>query len=122
MKCFYHQELDAIGICKKCQKGLCSECATDLEHGIACKGKHEKEAGEIEALISRNIKAVPLQAASVSVTNFQYLFMGAIFAGYGFYQNNLFLILFGGAVVAYWLYLRVYNLNLFKKIDGKSET
>lgn len=122
MKCFYHQESDAIGICKKCQKGLCSECATDLEHGIACKGKHEKEAGEIEALISRNIKAVPLQAASVSVTNFQYLFIGAIFAGYGFYQNNLFLILFGGAVVAYWLYLRVYNLNLFKKIDGKSET
>ena len=122
MKCFYHHELDAIGICKKCQKGLCSECATDLEHGIACKGKHEKEAEAIEGLISRNIRAVALQPTSVSVINFQHLFIGVIFAGFGLYQNNKFLTTFGGVFILYWIYLRVYNSRLFKKISEKSET
>jgi hypothetical protein len=37
MNCFYHPAVPAVGICKYCQKGLCTECAVDLKHGIACK-------------------------------------------------------------------------------------
>ena len=48
MNCFNHPGVPAVGICKVCQKGLCIECAVDLEHGIACK----KHRGEVEMLNS----------------------------------------------------------------------
>jgi hypothetical protein len=37
VNCFNHPDVPAVGICKYCQKGLCLECAVDLEHGIACR-------------------------------------------------------------------------------------
>lgn len=43
MKCFYHPEADAIAICKNCNRGLCTACATDLGNGLACKGRCEAE-------------------------------------------------------------------------------
>ena len=35
MKCFYHQEKDAVGICKNCNRGLCNECLTEYDKGLA---------------------------------------------------------------------------------------
>ncbi len=43
MRCFYHPETDAVGICKNCQKGLCMECAADVGNGLACKNRCEEE-------------------------------------------------------------------------------
>lgn len=43
MKCAYHPERDAIGSCLSCQRGLCSECAVDMDRGLACKGRCEPE-------------------------------------------------------------------------------
>jgi hypothetical protein len=30
MKCFNHSTVDAVGVCKHCNKGLCRECAVAL--------------------------------------------------------------------------------------------
>jgi len=46
MNCFYHPQTAAVGICKYCQKGLCTECAVDLGHGIGCK-HHQEEVREL---------------------------------------------------------------------------
>jgi hypothetical protein len=46
LNCFYHPQVPAVGICKYCQKGLCTECAVDLGHGIACK-HHQAEVNEL---------------------------------------------------------------------------
>lgn len=43
MKCFVHPEVDAIGLCTACNRGLCGECAVDLRRGLACKGRCEHE-------------------------------------------------------------------------------
>ena len=43
MKCFEHPEVDAVGICTACDRGLCAECATDMERGLACKDRCEHE-------------------------------------------------------------------------------
>lgn len=56
MRCFYHPDVESIGTCKVCQKGLCLACAADLDHSIACKGKHEEQAQAIQALILRNAR------------------------------------------------------------------
>ncbi|RJP47714.1 MAG: hypothetical protein C4583_16315 [Anaerolineaceae bacterium] len=42
MNCFNHLDVPAVGICKYCQKGLCIECAVNLEYGIACKNHQEE--------------------------------------------------------------------------------
>ena len=46
MNCYYHPEVPAVAVCKYCQKGLCTECAVDLKHGISCK-QHQAEVNEL---------------------------------------------------------------------------
>ena len=43
MKCFNHPEIDAIGLCTACNRGLCVDCVVDLERGLACKDRCEHE-------------------------------------------------------------------------------
>jgi len=45
MKCFTHRAQDAIGVCRACQKGLCSECVVDHGYALSCRGDCEQEVG-----------------------------------------------------------------------------
>src|SRR5262245_1368376 len=38
MKCFTHRDVDAIGSCKFCYKGLCSRCFVEGPNGLSCQG------------------------------------------------------------------------------------
>lgn len=117
MKCFNHGEVDAVGVCKSCQRGVCAECAIDLGHGLACKDKHEADAEFLHFLIERNKKAIQLQPRAASVGNIFWLIMGLLFFGFGYYQSETFLMIFGAFCAGYWLYLTVYSSNFFKKIN-----
>jgi hypothetical protein len=44
MRCFVHHDLEAVGTCRACNKGLCRECASDLGHSISCRGACEEKA------------------------------------------------------------------------------
>src|SRR5690606_40150270 len=55
MDCFYHPNNPAIGICKYCNRGLCSECTTVIDDVIACKNRHESEVHQLEQLSARNL-------------------------------------------------------------------
>ena len=57
MKCFYHNDKDAVGICKSCNKGLCPDCAVDTGNGLACKETCESKVKAINELIEKNIAA-----------------------------------------------------------------
>jgi hypothetical protein len=57
MKCFVHQSVDAVGLCRNCSRGVCAECAADRESGIACKGRCESEVDAMHALVRRNVVA-----------------------------------------------------------------
>ena len=56
MRCFYHQDREAIGVCKSCGKGLCPECAVDLGKGLACRGRCEADAQAVIQLINQNVR------------------------------------------------------------------
>ena len=56
MHCFYHQHKDAVGTCKSCGKGVCTECAVDLGKGLACRGRCEDDVRAVISLIDRNIQ------------------------------------------------------------------
>lgn len=57
MKCYSHNERDAVGICKNCSRGLCPDCAVDLVDGLACKGRCEEAVRGMNALVSQNVSA-----------------------------------------------------------------
>jgi hypothetical protein len=71
MQCFYHSGSDAVGTCKHCHRGLCRDCASEREGGLACKGRCEALVDQVSALIQRNIhvgvKARPLSLISLLV-------------------------------------------------------
>ena len=54
MKCFNHEGVDAVAICKNCNKALCHACAADVGNGVACTGACEEEVRALNELIRRN--------------------------------------------------------------------
>lgn len=38
MRCFTDPEVEAVGICRRCGKGVCRTCASDGPYGLTCSG------------------------------------------------------------------------------------
>jgi hypothetical protein len=81
MKCFYHPESDAVGVCKACSKGVCTECAVDVGNGLACKEQCEDEVRAVNAIIEKNKKAYQLIAGVLAILGIVVLLMGLISSG-----------------------------------------
>lgn len=62
MKCFRHRESDAVGACKHCFKGVCTECAKDTLLGVVCSPECEEQVKSLMALVDRNKQAFRLVA------------------------------------------------------------
>ena len=75
MKCFNHNDKDAIAVCRSCGKGLCSECLVDTGNGIACKGKCEKTVKLIMDGINEIEKETSPLIIALSVA---FIFIGAM--------------------------------------------
>jgi hypothetical protein len=113
MRCFYHQEKEAIGTCKSCGKGLCPDCAVDLGKGLACRGHCEEDAKAVIQLIDRNIKLTArteniLQTgsrvrSSAAIFNFV---IGIVFTAWGIidFDRSKFLLVLGVCFLAYGLF------------------
>jgi len=54
MRCFNHEDADAVAICKNCNKALCHACTADVGNGVACSGSCEDEVRALNELIRRN--------------------------------------------------------------------
>jgi sulfite exporter TauE/SafE len=55
LNCYYHPDKPAIGLCKHCQRGLCSDCAALVEDVLACKDRHVSQVHELVELTKQNI-------------------------------------------------------------------
>ena len=86
MNCYYHPEKPAIGLCKYCQRGLCTECAAIVDDVVACKNRHEDDVRQLGQLAARNL----FQSKRVSSTYMRnvifYGLVGVLFAGFGLMQ------------------------------------
>lgn len=47
MNCYKHNDNSAIGICKYCMKGLCTECAVEIGNTLSCKNSCENQVEKI---------------------------------------------------------------------------
>ncbi len=116
MKCFNHNETDAIGQCKHCYKGLCKACLTDLGHGTACQDKHEVEVENINSLIENSTASYSLSPKSVFVSNLFLLLLGILFLWFGFAEDSTFLMVVGALFISYLVLLLIYNIVQFRKL------
>jgi hypothetical protein len=117
MRCFYHEDREAIGNCKSCGKGVCRDCAVDLTKGLACRGHCEADVQALIQLIDRNIQLSATstklirssRGARFSTATFQFV-MGVAFIAWGLtdIERLKFLLVIGAGFIAYsgyWLFL-----------------
>ncbi len=76
MRCFEHQEVQAVAVCKACNKGLCPDCAVDLAHGVTCAGDCETEARLTHRQILQNRKSMSTGRRSIYLWPLIFIFMG----------------------------------------------
>ena len=53
MRCYYHQDREAVGICKSCNRGLCADCAAEIGAGLACRDRCEAEVAQLNSLLEK---------------------------------------------------------------------
>ena len=86
MNCFYHPATPAVGLCKHCQRGLCPQCAAQVDDVLACKQRHENEIHKSEQLAARNLFQSKRVASGYMRNAIFYGMTGAVFAGFGIWQ------------------------------------
>ena len=72
MKCYSHQDIDAIAICKNCHRGLCEDCASNVGNGQACRNRCEDEVEFINKLLFK-YDSEAIKRANILLRNVIYL-------------------------------------------------
>ncbi len=91
MRCHTHRDVDAVGVCRSCGKGVCGDCAADLGRGLACAGRCEEDVRRLVELADRS--AQQLERSQALVGNAASLYrslawflvvVGLVFLGWSF--------------------------------------
>ncbi len=83
MNCYYHPDKPASGLCKHCQRGLCSECAALIDDVLACKNRHETQVHELTLLSQRNILQSKRVGSDYVRNTIFYGSVGVLFTAFG---------------------------------------
>ncbi|MDZ4328378.1 MAG: hypothetical protein U1A73_25675 [Pseudomonas sp.] len=86
MKCFVHNDKDALGVCKHCQKGICADCLTLVGGSMSCKGDCEVEVAAGNYMMERGKKVYRNLGNQWGPSVFLNGIGGAFFVGFGIYN------------------------------------
>jgi hypothetical protein len=124
MKCYYHRDHDAVGLCKSCEKGLCPECAVDLGKGLACRDRCELEAKALIALVEKNIQMTGKASAMLRMGKQTYLLsaiffivLGGVFGAWGLLTEPRldFPVFMGAIFMAYGVIILIRTLVMSRR-------
>ena len=121
MRCFNHHDREAVGACKACSKGLCSECAVDLGHGLSCRGPHEATVESYRVMLERNTRVLNAAPTNSIVGPAFLVVLGVLFAGYGFNSPQGprgFVFILGCAFLLYGVVAFIRNRKTFPPGSG----
>ena len=88
MVCYYHPEKPAVGTCKHCQRGLCSDCAALVDDVLACKDQHEEQVYALEEMTKQNILKSQRTRSDYLRNTIFYGVVGLLFTAFGISQLN----------------------------------
>ena len=86
LNCYYHPNQPAVGQCKHCQRGLCLDCATDVDGSLACKDRHEEQVRALDILTTRNMLQTERIGSVYRRNAVFYTLVGLLFGGFGLTQ------------------------------------
>ena len=86
MNCYYHPNQPAVGLCKHCQRGLCLDCAADVDGSLACKDRHEEQVRALDTLTTRNLLQAERVGSVYRRNAVFYSLVGLLFSGFGLTQ------------------------------------
>ena len=118
MKCFNHHNQDAVGVCKSCLKGICSECATDIGGGITCSDECENIARDNIRLVKNTVDAQrDFKKGGAYLAPLYFFLMGAAFIGFGLYKKSFFEFgsLLGGLFCLFGVAMFIFNYRHAKR-------
>lgn len=120
MKCYTHTLNEAVGICKKCGKGVCPECAVDVGKGLACRDSCEVDVHAINIMEQRNKAAIQHQSRSYNISAVFMSALGIAFMLLGWFVGGSFqyLYMFMGLL---FIGVSVYNLWVSRRVFSEKE-
>lgn len=86
MKCYKHQDRDAIGLCKSCHKGVCPECSVLVGDSIACADSCQENVDTLSHITERNKEIYKSYTEKWSHSIIVYSAGGAVFISLGLYN------------------------------------
>lgn len=88
MKCYNHPEVDAVGTCKNCCKGICRDCLTDTYKGLACTATCIEDTVFLNTLIEKQKKSELKTLAAALNNGVIYFSIGIISLGYSIGKDD----------------------------------
>jgi len=93
LKCFVHDHAVAVGSCRFCGRGLCHECAVEVQGALACRARCETAVANIAGMALKPAGPQNAAAAGSAV-------LGVLMALYGLATDQLFLLVMGAGLAA----------------------
>lgn len=122
MKCYNHNETDAIGVCKACYKSICAECAVDTGRGLACSDECVAEVCDLNEIIDRSkqIYSIGKDSKLPPTGILMFGLFGVMFVAWGIHNSmrwenvDIFTILMGAGflIIAIISYIRTRKLKI----------
>jgi len=116
MNCYNHRTVAAVATCKNCNKGLCPDCLTEIENGIACTATCIEQVKMLNVLLNKSNSASTRVAGTYYRTVFIYGAMSLLFFFTAFEYSDL--KIYGTAAGCIFLIvaiLSLYTANKYKK-------
>ena len=120
MKCYNHHDKEAMGICKSCQKGLCTECIILIDGSISCKGECQEDVATLNYMVKKGRKVYKDLSKQWSPAIFIHILGGLTFIGFGLIEKGTklsFLLISLGII---FLITGVLNINQRKRMSDKN--
>ncbi len=89
MNCFAHRDRPAVGLCLDCNRGVCAECAAEVEDAIACRGRCEGRVKRLVAVRTWSTRQPQLQARHIAHWRMYMMTLGVLVLLVGFAAGAL---------------------------------
>lgn len=89
MCCYLHRDVEAVGVCRSCLKGVCPTCATLMERGsLACSQECSTKIVDNEKWIEAIRSAKGQHRVNIWLTPAFLVGMGILFLAFGVYRDG----------------------------------
>jgi hypothetical protein len=98
MRCFNHHDVDAVGTCRACGRGLCPNCVAEVEKAVACRNRCESDVATILAINRNSLQYARGTKQAHYLAPLMIIILGGVMAALGLTYRGFDLAILGGGV------------------------